>query len=284
MSIEIKSLPFEIKSVDVEKRSFTGLVAAFNNIDAGQDIYARGAFTDQLAFFVKNGVVRDEHGVTTGKITSAKETDAGLEISGQISPTQAGKEQAILLNDGVYQFLSIGAKNQGKYLNSPDEIKSFWLAAGYTPSAEDLDRAEHGARLITKAKPYEASTTFIPMNEKTAIYSVKSAAGPAGRKLTQHLQDTLEVLEGATQRVASVATLRGESARELSLQTKSLVGRLHAAAGQLQTALAGIPATAETPATAPETPTAAPPMNVEALRLYSEFQSSLLPLPAPASS
>jgi hypothetical protein len=246
MSFEKKSGVLDIKNVNGEERTFDGVVAVYHNIDDGGDIYAKGAFDPHMDFFKSNGVVRDEHEVTTGKIVDAKSIPEGLYIKGKISNTPEGERQLTLLRDGVYKFLSVGAKNgppAGKYewLDEPEAIKSYWDQAGYRPTEDELLRAgARPARLITKSKPYEASTTFAPMNEKTAIYSVKSSAAPAGRRLADHLGMLLDQFAEATQRVSRAVELRSESGRELGFESKALLNRLATAAAGLSAILEGV--------------------------------------------
>lgn len=229
--------PFEIKSVDNEERTFSGIVAVYHNIDLGGDIIDSKAYEKDIGYFVQNGVTRDEHQVTTGKILDAKGIAEGLYFTGKVSATPAGDNQLTLLRDGVYKFMSVGQRVKAKtFLQNVDDVKSYWEGASYSPTQEDMDRACYGARLITRAQPYEASTTFAPMNERTSITSVKSAAA-GGRKYAPALRSALETVEELIGRADEIKSMRAEDGRVLSAEAVALLGLLQKNLGRLEDVL-----------------------------------------------
>jgi|GEM_PF-6763697 len=218
--LETKSFAFEIKSTSEDGSEFSGLGAAFNNIDGGFDIIHPNAYNKYLQFFKTNGVIRDEHEVTTGKVTDASIDPAqGLLITGKISDTAVGRDQRTLLKDGVIKRLSVGHFVISRtWLDSPEEIKAFWDSVSYTPTEQDLVRSgtNYGVRLITEAKPVEVSTTYSPMNERCEVTNVKNDTGQrAGRTFDVHSLDTLAVLEEYAERAERLMAKRQADGRTL---------------------------------------------------------------------
>ena len=235
--LELKSFPFEMKSETVGPdggATIEGIVACFLNIDLCGDMYVPGCFTEQLPFFKSEGVIRDEHCVTTGKIDDAAEVAGGLWFKGTIFPTTAGRDQAILVKNKAIRRLSIGARNYGRWCDELDEIKSIWTKHGYTPTEQDLVRVGYGVRVIDKAKPFEASTTWLPMNEATQITSVKSEGGPLARPtFDEHSARALATVEEFAQRAAQLAALREEKGRGLSAKSRARINQLQGQLAQL---------------------------------------------------
>ncbi|WP_422928551.1 HK97 family phage prohead protease [Singulisphaera sp. PoT] len=265
--LETKSFAFEVKTASDDGSEFSGLGAAFNNIDGGWDIIHPNAYDKHLDAFKSNGVIRDEHQVTTGKVTDASiDPKQGLVITGKISDTVAGKDQRTLLKDGVVKRLSVGHfVVRREWLDSPEEVKAFWDGVGYRPTEQDLVRSGNGARLITEARPVEVSTTFCPMNDKCEITGVKNASGqPAGRTFDAHSYDTLAVLEEFLERADRLMTKRAADGRSL--------GKKHAAAfTRLRDRLASLLEAIADPATKGTTPSTEGPSPEEAKSLYAAF-------------
>lgn len=253
MNLEFKTLAFEIKakggdSPDIAA-TFEGLGAVYNNLDWKGDIIAPGAFTQDLPGFKSEGKVRDEHGITTGRVMDASDSAEGLHVKGMILPTTNGTNQAILLKGGAVKDLSIGYRAIGKsWLNSPDEVKAYWQTKGYTPTDDDLIAlgAYGGARLLTRVKPYEVSTTWMPANSKSQITSVKSGVTRASRTFSDHSDQALATVGEYLERAEDLAAKRSESGRSLSVETKSrltqLQGRLAKLLASLETKAAETPA------------------------------------------
>jgi HK97 family phage prohead protease len=231
MKLETKSFAFEVKAADADGGTFEGIGAVFNNVDAGFDVIATSAYDKDLPFFRAEGKVRDEHTVTTGRITDAKITPEGLALTGKISDTIAGRDQKTLLKDGVITRLSIGHYVLEKeYLETPEEVKAYWDTVGYTPNEQDLTRSAGpygmGVRLIKRARPVEVSTTFNPMNDRAAITSVKADGQPVGRTFDAHCLHTLAVLEEFHDRARRLLEKRAADGRRLSPHHRAAFERL----------------------------------------------------------
>ena len=223
-----KTIPFSLKHASEDGASFEGLLAAFCNVDCYGEVLTPGCFKTDMDHFISCGVVRNEHSVTTGKVNYAEETKEGLFVKCEIMPTSAGKDQAILLRGRCIKQLSVGARMWGRWSDDMEELKAMWAEHGYTPCEDDLIRAANGAYLVTRAKAYEASTTFHPANERTAITSVKSADPQAGRTFDAHSETVLATVEEFTERAARLSQLRQKEGRGLSAKSLNRIRQLRA--------------------------------------------------------
>jgi HK97 family phage prohead protease len=249
--LETKTRAFEVKAADGGEGgavcTFEGLGGVCLNLDWKGDVVDPGAFARDIAFTRERGKVRDEHGVTTGRLVDASDRAEGLYVKGLILPTSAGNDQAVLVKGKAVDRLSIGYATLAKeWLSSPDEVKSYWSSKGYAPTEDDLLAlgAFGGARLLTRVRVYEVSTTWLPTNDKAAITGVKSGAR-AGRSFADHSDQVLAAVGEFLERAEGVAKLRAESGRSLGPEAKSRLT-------QLQTRLSGLLSSLEAKSQAPE--------------------------------
>lgn len=107
--MERKSFKFESK-VNLEKNTFEGYAAAFNNKDSHNDIIEPGAFAKTLKESTNRIKVLWQHDTWSpiGIPTEMYEDNKGLYVRAKISQTQQGKDALILMKDGVINELSIG--------------------------------------------------------------------------------------------------------------------------------------------------------------------------------
>lgn len=109
------SIRFETKEVDAEKRTFKGLASTWNE-DLGGDIIEKGAFKKTLRDWKASGRVMpliDQHNYgsirsVVGKMLSASETDAGLEVTFEVIDGVDGDEALRRIKGGFVDGLSIG--------------------------------------------------------------------------------------------------------------------------------------------------------------------------------
>ena len=233
MNLETKSIAFELKSIgettpDVAA-TFEGIGACFFNLDWKGDIIDPAAFEADLPFFKSSGKVRNEHGITTGRVADASTSAAGLFVKGQILPTTAGLDQAILVKGKAITNLSIGYMTLARdWLNSPDAVRAYWDTKGYAASDDDLVALGQfgAARLLTRVRVYEVSTTFMATNDKTPILSVKGSDPRPGRSLSDHSEAVLATVAEYLDRVEAMATIRHADGRAVSTETKARVSQL----------------------------------------------------------
>jgi len=151
---ETKAIPFIVKALDEEGRTFEGLAAAFGNLDRVDDIIHKGAFTKTL---VERGdrvrfLWQHDPREPLGKIKAMRETPEGLEIAGVVSETRRGKDVLALLKDGAIEGLSIG----------------------YEPLVYDYSHeGEKDVRHLREVRLHEVSVVTFPANEEARVTAVK---------------------------------------------------------------------------------------------------------------
>ena len=258
MILQTRTVPFEIKSfTDCEPGGdgigqIEGIAAVYYNLDWKGDIIAPGAFDRDIAFTASQGKLRDEHGITTGRITHASGTATGLVIKAQILPTTNGNDQRILVKGGAVDKLSIGHQAlERDYLYSEEEVKAWWATKGYKPTDDDLVMLGRtgGARILNRVKVYEVSTTWLPVNDQARITGIKSAAH-VGITLENQLSEVLATIGDLIERAEKVKEIRHKSGKHLSTDTKARLKHLVGRIGTLTTALETKAAT-EQPSTIP---------------------------------
>lgn len=87
-------------------REFTGLGVPYGEqieFWGWREQFAPGSVTESGA-----ALILWRHDEPIGKVTSARDTDAGHEVTGRLSDTERGREAAELLRDGVITRMSIG--------------------------------------------------------------------------------------------------------------------------------------------------------------------------------
>lgn len=107
---EHKSFRFELESTG-DGGEFSGYAAVFGNVDSGNDIIEKGAFSKTIREDfdrIKILALHNDCWLPVGKPIELREDDKGLYIRGKISDTTMGRDVQTLLRDGVLNELSIG--------------------------------------------------------------------------------------------------------------------------------------------------------------------------------
>lgn len=166
--VEYKSLPFEVKEVDLQKGHFTGYAAMFNNIDSYRDVILPGAFKKTLQEWGHRVKVLWQHNpdIPIGKPVSMEEDSKGLLVTAKISETTQGKDTLILLRDGVINELSIG----------------------FSSIKETFDK-EQDLRYLNEVKLWEFSPVTWAANELAVVLAAK------GLSLKDLSDEDLELLQ-----------------------------------------------------------------------------------------
>jgi HK97 family phage prohead protease len=229
-TIERKSVPFEAKALDEDAPNggFSGVGAAYLNIDGVGDIIAPGAFKDGIEEYLASGFVGGlghDWNSPIGHPAEASETDRGLYVKAYFDPTPAAQAVRAMMTPNprtgraTVSRLSIGYKTmESRLLNGPDEVKAYWAGAGYAPTPTDLERAESGARLLTKLRLFEVSPVLIPANDLAQVTGAKSDVPAASaskpgfaetsRKAVSVARESLEGVESAVASAERRAALR----------------------------------------------------------------------------
>lgn len=149
--MEHLTVPFEIKGVDLEKGEFTGYAAIFDNIDLGNDLIERGAFTKTLQENGHRIKICWQHDTKEpiGKPIELREDSTGLFVKGKVSQTTRGRDALILMRDGVVTEFSIGYDSVKYKFNGP-------------------------VRHLKEVKLWEISPVTFAMNPSAGIIAVKA--------------------------------------------------------------------------------------------------------------
>jgi HK97 family phage prohead protease len=159
-------LPFELKGLELKEdggentASFKGYAAAFGNVDLGNDIIIKGAFTSTIAKSQGKVPIQLDHHYTikdnAGFGVSAIEDDNGLFVEGSLNlDKEAGREAYSTMK----QAEEVGAQ--------------LGLSIGYRTKDSEYDN-DMGIRKLKEVDLKEYSVTLFPMNPMAMVTSVKS--------------------------------------------------------------------------------------------------------------
>jgi HK97 family phage prohead protease len=148
--MERKRFALKIKAVDDTTGTFTGLGAAYNNVDLGGDKIMPGAFTRTLAAgkpFPLLWQHDPSNPIGTARVT---DTPQGLQVEGTLLLQDPTAQKA-------YTFMKAGV------------IKG--MSIGYETLQSSMDG---DVRQLKELRLWEISVVTFPMNESATISSVKS--------------------------------------------------------------------------------------------------------------
>jgi len=152
---EIKSFPFEVKATAEENNIFTfeGYASTFNNIDHGDDVVIRGAFSNSLA---KNSQVpilwQHQMSEVIGVSVQLYEDDKGLFIKGNLPKDDT------LVSGRIIPQMKVGS------------IKE--MSIGFF--TKNYDMAKDGIRLLKEIDLFEVSLVTKAMNSRALVTGFKS--------------------------------------------------------------------------------------------------------------
>lgn len=157
---------------------FEGYASVFHLLDYQNDIIAPGAYKDDAPRFLKEGFiggVGHDHSNPIGKPYRLFEDGYGLFLDARLVSTSKAQEARELITSDVVRKLSVGIMPmQVKTLRTKQEVVDYWKKSGWTPTDEEMMRAENGARLIKRAKLLEVSPVALACNDLSEITSYKS--------------------------------------------------------------------------------------------------------------
>ena len=181
--MELETRNFNIRSVDDETRTITGLAVPYNqttNVGGYQERFEAGAF--EGAENVKLVFNHDLNEVI-GKVTRGEDTDEGYLITAKISETARGNDVYTLLRDGVLDRFSVG----------------------FIPAEH---RTEEGVVVRTKVDLREVSIVPIPAYAGATISEVRAESNTASANLTK--EDSNESTNMDNENVYDDSELRSE--------------------------------------------------------------------------
>jgi HK97 family phage prohead protease len=157
MKKEIKTFPFEVKKTQEENNIFTfeGYASTFGNVDLGDDVIIRGAFSNSLA---KNSQVPIlwQHQMTepVGISIELYEDDKGLFIKGNLP------KEDTLVSGRIIPQMKVGSIRE--------------MSIGYFTKVSDMEK---GIRLLKEIELFEVSLVTKAMNPQATVSGFKSFAG-----------------------------------------------------------------------------------------------------------
>lgn len=160
MKAEFKTLSFKVEDTD-SKGMIRGFASTFGNVDLGDDVVEKGAFTRTIKESKGIWPILADHNPTDhiGWNMRASEDDKGLLVEGQIDlNTQKGAEKYSLAKKAQ----ELGAK--------------MGLSIGYMVIKAEPDRENPRIRRLKEIKLFEYSIVTFPMNTMASITGIKAAA------------------------------------------------------------------------------------------------------------
>lgn len=154
-SYQTREITLEVRADD-DARTFTGIGVPYDTeVDLG---FWRESFAPGSVEGADSALILHQHRDTIGKVIEARDTDAGLEITGRISKTTLGDDVYTLMRDGCLTKLSIG----------------------FQPLEHKVSERDDGTEVITwtKVRAREFSVVAIPAYDAAEISNVRHAPNP----------------------------------------------------------------------------------------------------------
>lgn len=164
-----KNAPVKVKAAGpddgLEEGQFRALVSVFGNVDSTGDMVMPGAFTKTLTEWADSGDPipvywshrMDDPDMNIGYVIEAKESDAGLEVLGQLDLTEGSPKAP-----QVYRLMKGRRTTQ-------------WSFAYDVIDASAVEKDGQSYQELRELKLYEVSTTPIGANTETELLAVKNA-------------------------------------------------------------------------------------------------------------
>lgn len=178
--LETRSLQVEIRAVDADQRTITGIAVPWDDeielFPGYREKFARGAVEDS-----DDAKLFWSHREVIGRVTSARDTETGWEITARISSTPRGDEVYTLLRDQVIDRMSVG----------------------FQP-IESSHNEETDVHTITRARVREVSLVPFPAYEAATVNNVRhkeegtmstTATPTASVESVTELREAIEDLE-----------------------------------------------------------------------------------------
>lgn len=206
---------FQVREVSSETREFTGIAVPWGQVAeiAGlyREVFERGAVQDS-----DGARIFWRHREPIGRVTSARDTDAGWEITATLSDTTLGRDAYTLLRDGAIDQLSVGFRP----IESREEVAPDGTVTVYR----------------TRVEVPEVSLVPFPAYDGAAVTQVRNAT-PAPPQKETPVTETTDAPELEALR-ASVDEIRRAFAEIVNANKNSEPAVHYRSAGHLLKALA----------------------------------------------
>lgn len=240
MELERKTFAIErleLKGGSDGPGSIAGYAATFGNLDRVGDVIEKGAFSDTLPDFVRDGVILARHGnegeQPIASVKAAREDEHGLWIEADFHSTPAAQAERTIAQERL------------------ERGKSVSFSIGYTVNPGGSEYKD-GQRSLRSVKLWETSLVNIPANPLALVGAVKDANLADELPLTDHLGAVADAVEDTVRRVKARAEMRAKEGRVLSTANLERIRRMHAAMQEMMPMLqelmdAGTPKVEEAP-------------------------------------
>lgn len=181
MSMDHKSLSFELKREPDQDGSFEGYASVFDVVDNGMDVVAAGAFRKSLGSGRKVKMLwQHDMKQPIGVWDEIREDDRGLFVKGRLlKDVQKGAEAMALMRAGAIDSMSIGYKTK-----------------------EAVPEGGGRVRKLTEVELFEVSLVTFPMLDDAQVTAMKSIQDE--RTFERFLRDA-----GLSRKEAVAVTLHG---------------------------------------------------------------------------
>lgn len=159
--IERKTFSLKLDNSEPEEGVIKGYASTFGNVDLGQDVVKKGAFTKTLK--EQNGgkgiVILKDHDPYSpiGYNRKASEDNSGLAVEGVLNlAIQDAKERWALIKQAIEMETNMG------------------LSIGYQTVKYAIDKANGMIRELQELKLFEYSVVVFPMNVEAMVTAAKS--------------------------------------------------------------------------------------------------------------
>lgn len=157
MKKEIKTFPFEVKKVNEDNNIFTfeGYASTFGNVDLGDDIIVRGAFSSSLANNSQVPILWQHQMIEPiGISIELYEDDKGLFVKGNLP------KEDTLVSGRIIPQMKVGSIRE--------------MSIGYFTKDSDMEK---GIRLLKEIELFEISLVTKAMNPQALVSGFKAFAG-----------------------------------------------------------------------------------------------------------
>jgi len=212
----------DLKSLDNPTGGFSGYGSVFGNVDSYDDIVVKGAYTDTLPDFLKNGFVSVGHmwsDLPVATFKDAYQDDTGLFVTAEFHSDEYSQRARLVTTERIERGKGVGLS------------VGFSIKKGGASWAMDEQGQHTGIRLLNSLDLFEVALVNMPANPKTWVDTIKSTiqtcddpacgcrlseSSHAGLKFADHGEALLTELRGFTQRAQALAAKRAEQQRTLS--------------------------------------------------------------------
>lgn len=191
------NVPFEIKSMDDSDEFFyfEGFASTFGNVDLGDDVMVRGAFSDSLAKRRPKLLWQHDMDDPLGVFDAVEETDTGLRVSGRMPKSDT------FVSGRVIPQMQVGSVDS--------------MSIGFSiPKGGSI--IKDGIRYISKADLWEVSLVTLPMNPAAIVTGMKSVGveeieSLTERELEEFLRDSANISRKGAKYIASKVKAQREA-------------------------------------------------------------------------